>query len=117
MRKTESLYSGFVGEDASPLDLVYICAYNMTILYQWDPKKAESNLKRHGVDFADAVLVFEDEAALTIADDSPDEERYITVGMDALSRVLVVVYTWRGNIIRVISARKATGRERKQYEG
>jgi len=84
--------------------------------YQWDANKSATNLKKHRVDFADAVTVFSDDFALTITDDYPDEERFVTIGMDALGRILVVIYTWRGNSIRIISARKATHRERKQYE-
>jgi uncharacterized DUF497 family protein len=84
--------------------------------YQWDNDKAKANLRKHGIDFADAVSVFSDDLAITIPDERFDEERFITVGMDAFGRVLVVVYTWRGNEIRLISARKATRRERKQYE-
>ena len=84
--------------------------------YQWDNDKATANLRKHGIDFADAVSVFSDDLAITIPDERFDEERFITVGMDAFSRVLVVVYTWRGNEIRLISARKATRPERKQYE-
>jgi hypothetical protein len=85
--------------------------------YHWDAKKAEANLAKHGVDFADAVTALEDDAALTVEDDSPDEERFVTMGVDALGRILVIVYTWRGENVRLISARKATSRERKQYEG
>ncbi len=85
--------------------------------YEWDPAKARQNLRKHGVDFADAVTVLEDEAALTIRDPfSEQEQRWITLGMDALGRLLVVVYTWRGDRIRLISARPATPRERRQYE-
>ena len=84
--------------------------------YQWDPKKAKINLKKHGVAFADAIAVFFDEFALTIEDDNPEEQRFVTIGTDALSRIIVVVYTWRNDSIRIISARKATRRERKQYE-
>ena len=84
--------------------------------YQWDPKKAKNNLEKHGVAFADAISVFCDEFALTIEDDNPDEQRFVTIGMDALSRIIVVVFTWRNDSIRIISARKATRRERKQYE-
>lgn len=84
--------------------------------YEWDPAKAEANLAKHGVRFADAVFVFSDEAALTIDDPHPDEERYVTTGMDALARVLVVVWTWREEAtIRLISARRATSNERRQY--
>jgi uncharacterized DUF497 family protein len=89
----------------------------MGVAYEWDPAKARQNLRKHGVDFADAVTVLEDEAALTIRDPfSEQEQRWITLGMDALGRLLVVVYTWRGDRIRLISARLATPRERRQYE-
>jgi hypothetical protein len=84
--------------------------------YEWDPKKAILNLKKHEVSFADAVTVFADDRALTMDDPQPEEERHITIGMDALGRVLLVVYTWRSNRIRIISARQATPNERKQYE-
>ena len=87
------------------------------VSYEWDPAKARANLKKHGVRFADAVTALEDELALTIRDPlSETEERWITIGQDAASRVLVVVYTWRGDRIRLISARFATPRERTQYE-
>jgi uncharacterized DUF497 family protein len=82
---------------------------------EWDPRKAAANLKKHRVDFADAVTVLHDEQAITIRDDEGDEERFITIGMDALENVLVVVYTWRGERPRLISARKAKPREREQY--
>jgi len=84
--------------------------------YEWDPNKATSNYKKHGVRFADAVGVFEDENAITIRDDRKSEDRFITIGRDFLSRVLVVVYTFRDVVIRIISARKATARERRTYE-
>jgi len=86
------------------------------MIYQWDPNKAKSNLKKHGVSFADAVGVFEDENAITLEDEHEGESRFITIGRDFLRRILVVVYTFRGMIIRIISARKATARERKIYE-
>lgn len=83
---------------------------------EWDPRKAARNFRKHGVRFADAVFVLEDEYALTIEDDVSSEERFITVGRDPMDRVLVVVWTWRDDDrIRVISARKATARERRQY--
>jgi uncharacterized DUF497 family protein len=84
--------------------------------YEWDPNKVRSNYKKHGVKFADAVGVFADENAITIQDEHEHEDRFITIGMDFLSRVLVVVYTFRDIVIRIISARKATARERKMYE-
>ena len=84
--------------------------------YEWDDRKARSNLRDHGVDFADAVSVLEDPRALTIIDDrEADEERFVTMGLDLLGRVLVVVHTWRCERVRVISARKATPSERRVY--
>ena len=86
--------------------------------YEWDEQKAASNVVKHGIDFADAATALEDDAAVTIADEFADEARLITIGMDALGRLLVVVYTWRDEkTIRLISARRATRQERKQYEG
>ncbi|GIK08035.1 MAG: hypothetical protein JETCAE02_23460 [Anaerolineaceae bacterium] len=84
--------------------------------YEWDPNKARSNHKKHGVRFADAVGVFEDDNAISIQDEHELEDRYVTIGRDFLSRILVVVYTFRDIVIRIISARKATARERKMYE-
>lgn len=79
--------------------------------------KLNQIVKIHGIDFADAVSVFADDTAITILDTHPNEERFATIGMNALGQILVVVYTWRGDNIRIISARKATRPERKQYEG
>jgi uncharacterized DUF497 family protein len=88
-----------------------------SVEYEWDPGKAKLNLRKHGVRFADAVAVLEDEVALTVRDPfSEQEERWITLGKDAFDRLLIVVYTWRGERIRLISARRATARERRQYE-
>ncbi|MEM7126186.1 MAG: BrnT family toxin [Chloroflexota bacterium] len=85
--------------------------------YQWDPSKAESNRRKHGISFSDATSVFMDDMGITIEDDYPDEERFVTIGSDALGRILVVVYTYHDSDIRLISARKATRYERSQYEG
>jgi len=85
--------------------------------YEWDAGKAESNRRKHGVDFADAVSVFGDELALTIPDEDDEKARFLTMGSDLMGRILVVAYTWRGEGVRLISARKATARERRQYEG
>ncbi len=88
------------------------------MVYEWDEEKNRSNTRKHAIDFADAVLALEDDNAMTMRDQDVDEEdRFVTVGADALDRLLVVVYTWRGENIRVISARKATRRERATYEG
>ena len=83
---------------------------------EWDTEKERSNVRKHGIPFAEAVTSLEDEYAITIEDDHPGEARFITVGMDATGRVLVVVYTYRGDVIRLISARKATSAERAMYE-
>jgi len=84
---------------------------------EWDPEKARLNLQKHGVDFADAATALHDEMAITIPDNDPDEQRFVTLASDALGRVLVVAYAWRGARIRLISGRPATRRERRQYEG
>jgi len=85
--------------------------------FEWDRQKAGTNLRKHGINFADAATALEDEAALTIRDASCEsEERWVSLGMDALGRLLVVIYTWRGDNVRLISAREATRRERQQYE-
>ena len=85
--------------------------------YQWDPNKAASNVDKHGIDFADAVGVFEDEWALTLKEEYVEnEQRFVTMGVDFLGRVLVVAYTYRNDIIRLISARPATRSERRTYE-
>lgn len=83
---------------------------------EWDREKADANRTKHGVDFADAATVLTDDLALTRQDSNPDEERFVTLGMDALGRVLVVAYAWKGDKIRLISARRATPSERRQYE-
>lgn len=85
--------------------------------YEWDPQKAAANLRKHGVDFADAVGAFEDPLALTVPDDRHEEARFVTVGTDFLGRLLVVAYTWRDQKLRIISAREALPSERRQYEG
>lgn len=99
------------------LDNVYIRTYNFSLDFEWDPKKAASNLAKHAVRFADAVEIFEDPRAVTIRDaDFEEEERWLVIGMDVFARLLVVAYTWRGERIRIISARKASKREQLQYE-
>jgi uncharacterized DUF497 family protein len=84
--------------------------------YDWDRGKAAANRLKHGVDFADAVAVFSDAMALTLEELSAEEQRFVTLGMNAMDQLLVVVYTWREDRIRVISARKAEPHERKAYE-
>jgi uncharacterized DUF497 family protein len=85
--------------------------------FEWDPDKQRANLPKHGVELADAVAAFHDLHAVTVADGAHHEQRFVTVGMDAFGRVLVVVYAYgASDTIRIISARKADPGERKQYE-
>jgi uncharacterized DUF497 family protein len=85
--------------------------------YEWDAPKSHANLAKHGIDFADAVAVFEDDLALTRPDsESRGEPRFVTLGIDGLSRLLVVVYIERDARLRLISARLATKQERNSYE-
>jgi uncharacterized protein len=84
---------------------------------EWDPNKATSNLKKHGIRFSDAEMVLSDPNALSLEDEEAEgEQRFIAIGLDHLWRLLVIVYTYRGNNIRLISARPATGPERRKYE-
>lgn len=85
-------------------------------MFEWDKNKDKQNQEKHGVAFCDTFAVFEDPRALTIQDEEHEEERFVTIGMDCFGRVLLVVYTWRSDSIRIISARKATRPEVKQYE-
>ena len=99
------------------LTAVHCRAYNATVEYEWDEEKAAANLRKHRVDFADAALVLEDDLASTMRDlYSEREERFVTLGRDPNGRLLVVVYTWRGERARLISAREATSKERREYE-
>jgi uncharacterized DUF497 family protein len=89
----------------------------IAVSYEWDAAKARANFAKHGVHFADAAVVLEDDFALTMRDPySEEEERWVTMGKDALGRILVVVYAWRGDSVRLISARRASAREKKNYE-
>ncbi|MBI2688157.1 MAG: BrnT family toxin [Acidobacteria bacterium] len=83
--------------------------------FEWDPRKAASNTRKHGIRFSDAVSVLEDDRAITLHDDGHEEERWVTVGIDALARILTVAYTWRGSTVRIILARPSTRKECKQY--
>jgi hypothetical protein len=84
---------------------------------EWDPNKESANITKHGVSFTNAVIVLEDDMAITIEDFHPDERRFVTIGRDDIGRILVVIYTYRGETIRIISARKATPKEIIIYEG
>jgi uncharacterized protein len=87
--------------------------------FEWDPGKATLNERKHGVSFEEAQSVFSDERARLIddPDHSEDEERFILLGLSTSLRVLVVVHCYRasGNVIRIISARKATREEQRYY--
>jgi hypothetical protein len=84
----------------------------------WDENKAGANFRKHGVRFAEAVPVFEDDYALTVVDDDsdPEEQRFVSLGIGAMGRLLVVVYCHRKQDLRIISARRAEPHEREQYE-
>lgn len=86
-------------------------------MFEWDESKAKENKSKHGISFADTFAVFEDPNALTLEDIQHNEQRYVTIGMEAFGRILVVIYMWRGENIRIISARKAVRYEVRQYEG
>jgi uncharacterized DUF497 family protein len=90
----------------------------MALEFEWDPRKAELNLKEHGVSFDEATTVFRDTLSITISDPdhSDSEERFIDIGMSHRMQLLVVSYTERQDKIRIISARPATRAERKSYE-
>ena len=88
------------------------------LLFEWDPDKAKKNMKVHGVSFDEASTSFKDALSLTIYDPlhSEDGDRMVLIGNSFKNRVLIIVHTERGDKIRIISARKATKKERKQYE-
>jgi len=90
----------------------------MGIKFEWDAAKARLNLTKHSVSFEEASTVFGDRSAITIPDPvhSLAEERFVTIGVSDQGKILVVVATERGDSLRLISARSASRRERKQYE-
>jgi uncharacterized DUF497 family protein len=86
--------------------------------FEWDPKKAKQNLKKHGVSFDEAVTVFYDplSASFDDPDHSANEQRYVTIGVSSKDRLLVIAQAERGANTRIISARLATSNERKKHE-
>lgn len=90
----------------------------MALLFEWDEEKSQCNLRKHGVSFEEASMIFGDPLSVTIDDrrHSIREQRGVTLGHSAKHRLLVVVHTDRGSRIRLISARVATRSERKTYE-
>lgn len=98
----------------------YVHYWMNEIEFEWDPAKAESNLRKHGVSFAEASTAFWDDHALVIddPDHSVDEERFVLLGLSSRVRLVIVVHCFRGedDVIRIISARRATPGERHSYE-
>jgi len=90
----------------------------MPLGFEWDEEKARSNIAKHGVSFEEASTVFGDPLSLTVPDPahSEAEERFVILGHSHTGKLLVVVHTERGDNIRIISARRATKQERKDYE-
>jgi uncharacterized DUF497 family protein len=91
---------------------------SMPLKFEWDPEKAEQNLDKHRVSFPEAATMFGDPLSMTFydPDHSLDEDRYITIGHSDFDQLLMVAHTDREDSIRIISARRATRRERKSYE-
>ena len=91
---------------------------NLKPHFEWDPEKAQSNLRKHQVGFEEAGTVFDDPQFITLLDEehSNDEERYISIGLSKKGRLLMVAHTDRTDAIRIISARKATRNEEKFYQ-
>ena len=90
----------------------------MGTVLRWDPEKARSNLRKHGITFEEAASVFRDVLSVTISDPlhSTEESRFVTIGRSDRGRTLVVVHSEVGETIRIISARAATRGERREYE-
>ncbi len=88
------------------------------VRFEWDPRKADANLRTHGVRFTEAITILEDHFALSREDpDAIEEQRFVTLGLSNLANLLVIVYAYReADVIRVISAWKANKRQRRQYE-
>ena len=86
--------------------------------FEWDDDKAESNVRKHGIEFTEAITVFGDPLAMTgyDPDHSDGEDRYITMGLSVTGRLLIASHTDRGEKVRIISAREASRGERKDYE-
>lgn len=89
----------------------------MSIKFEWDPRKARRNLRKHGIDFDEATTIYADTLSITIPDPdhSTDEERWVTMGLSNRQRLLVVIHT-EEETIRIMSARMADRLERRKYE-
>ena len=90
----------------------------MALEFEWDPQKAAANLAKHKVSFEEAATVFGDPLGRIVADPrhSSDEERFVLLGLSNEQRLLAVMYVDRDKAIRIVSARRVTGRERRNYE-
>ena len=90
----------------------------MAIQFEWDSKKSQSNKRKHGITFEEASTIFGDPLSITIDDSahSIGEDRFVTIGTSVNDKLIVVAHTERNDIIRIISARKATRNEKRQYE-
>ena len=90
----------------------------MELKFEWDEAKAKSNLEDHEISFEEGVTIFHDLFVATMLDPdhSDDEQRFIAIGLSAKGRLLIIMYTERGDRTRIISCRKATPRERRAYE-
>lgn len=90
----------------------------MSLNFEWDEDKAQVNLKKHKISFEEAISVFNDKLSITVVDSehSIGEERFIDIGLSNKNKLIIVIYTEKNNVIRLISARLATKKEVKQYE-
>ncbi len=90
----------------------------MNLRFEWDENKARHNIEKHGISFEEAATVLGDPLSLTIEDPShsQDEQRFVTVGESVRGELVVVIHADRAGVIRIISARKATQREKRDYE-
>jgi hypothetical protein len=86
------------------------------LVFEWDPRKASTNRRKHGVAFDEAATVFGDPLSITLHDPDHAEDRWVMVGMSDTQKLLIVVHTVRGERIRLISARLATRHEKRNYE-
>jgi uncharacterized protein len=122
LRAAGALLSGLRPDEGPDACDSLRCSYNVGVAgprFEWDEKKSRTNLRKHGVSFAEAQTVFLDENALLIDDPahSSDEDRFVLLGISANLRLLVVCHAYRrrGDVIRIISARKADAGERRAY--
>jgi len=108
-------HSGIGNRAVTSLACKYMCIYNAFVQYEWDETKRQKNLGKHGLDFPDADLVHESPTRITVPAPSRDgENRWADLAV-VRTHVLVLIYTWRGEVIRCISFRRASRKERRYY--